>query len=176
MKGQSAVRCLLIGAAAVLLSVCFAGYAPCQEERVGVLDMARVIDHSKQGKKAMDEMADSLKRAQKDLEKRQSDLVKAKDEIEKNAMILPAEKLAEKEREYQNELIEYQRTLEQYQNQLTAKNEEINKTMLSLVEDIVARIGEDGYLLILETTSSGVLYAADGIDLTDEVIERLNKR
>jgi outer membrane protein len=167
---------LSIGAAAVLLLVCFTGRALCQEKRIGILDMARIIDHSKQGKKAMEEMADSLKRAQKDLDKLQADLVKMKDEIEKDAMILPAEELAEKEREYQNKLIEYQRTREQYQDQLTVKSEEINTAMLTLVEDIVTEIGEDGYLLIIEMTSSGVLYAADGVDLTDEVIERLNRR
>jgi Skp family chaperone for outer membrane proteins len=31
-------------------------------------------------------------------------------------------------------------------------------------------------VVILEQTSSGILYYADGVDLTDEVIELLNKK
>lgn len=162
--------------AAALLAVCFTAPALSQEEKIGVVDMVKVIDQSKLGKKAMEEMADKLKGAKSDLEKRQSKLVKMKDEIEKNAMILPAEELAEQERQYQEDLIEYQRKMEEFQRQLTAKNQEIDKTFMSLVEDIVNTIGADGYLLILEKTSSGILYNADTVDLTNEVIEQLNKK
>jgi len=176
MKGRLAVICLSVGAAAVLLTVCLTGYAWCQEERIGVVDMVQVIDLSKQGKKAMEEMADKFKGARKDLEKRESALVEMKGEIEKNAMVLSAEVLAQKERQYQDELIEYQRKLEEYQSRLSEKNQELSKTMMTLVEGIVSTIGSEGYLLILEKTSSGVLYNSDTVDLTDEVIEKLNKK
>lgn len=176
MKGRLAAMCLSVGAAAVLLTVCFTGYAWCQEEKIGVVDMAKVIDLSKQGKKAMEEMADTFKGAGKDLEKRESELVEMKDEIEKNAMVLSAEVLAQKERRYQDKLIEYQRKLEEYQYQLSEKNQELNGNMMALVEGVVNTIGSEGYLLILEKTSSGVLYNSDTVDLTDEVIEKLNKK
>jgi outer membrane protein len=176
MTRQSAVRCLSVGAAAVLLTVCFTAHAWCQEEKIGVVDMTRVIDLSKQGKKSMEEMADKFKGAKKDLEKRQSNLVSMKNEIEKNAMILSGEALAQKERRYQDELTEYQRRLEDYQKQLTEKNREVSNEMMTLTEDVVNAIGGEGYLLILEKTSSGILYYTDDVDLTGEVIERLNKK
>ncbi len=176
MKRGLAVRLLSLGVTAVLLTVCFAVYAWGQEEKIGVVDMTRVIDLSKQGKKAMDEMAAKLKVAKNDLEKRQSEIVNLKEDIEKNAMILSAEALAKKERQYQDKLLDYQRKVEEYQYQLSAKNEEINKTMLSLVKDVIEKIGSGGYLLILEKTASGVLYHTDTVDLTDEVIEQLNKK
>ncbi|MBN2225186.1 MAG: OmpH family outer membrane protein [Deltaproteobacteria bacterium] len=176
MKKGLALKPLSICVTAVLLTVCLAAHARCQEEEIGVVDMTKVIDLSKQGKKAMDEMAAKLKGAKKDLEKRESEIISLKGEIEKDAMTLPAEALAQKERQYQDKFIDYRRKLEEYQHQLSAKNEEINKRMLSLTNDVVDEIGSGRYLLIFEKTASGVLYNVDSIDLTDEVIERLNKK
>ncbi len=176
MREGSAIKKASIGAIVVLLTLCFTAHAPCQEQEIGIVDMTKVIDLSKQGKKAMEEMAAKLKGAKNDLEKRESEIVNLKGEIEKNAMILSAEALAQKERQYQDKLIDYQRKLEEYQNQLSVKNDEINKRMLSLVNEVVNEIGSEKSLFILEKTASGVLYITDDMDLTDEVIERLNKK
>jgi len=176
MKKGLAARLVPIGVTAVLLTMCFTAHAWCQEEKIGVVDMTKVIDLSKQGKEAMEEMAAKLKGAKNDLEKRQSEIIGLKEDIEKNAMVLSADVLAQKERKYQEELLDYQRKLEEYQYQLSAKNQEINKTMLTLVKDVVDKIGGGGYVLILEKTASGVLYNIDAADLTDEVIGELDKK
>jgi len=149
--------------------------ALCQEEKIGVVDIVRVIDQTKQGKKATAEMAARLKSAEEDLRRRESEIVKMKDTIEKNAMVLSAETLAQKERQYQDKLIEYQRKQQEYQNDLSIKNEETNTAMMTLIKEAIDKIGNEGYILILEKTASGVLYAIDTVDLTDRVIEQLNK-
>ena len=162
---------------AIVLAACFATHAWAEEGKVGVVDMLKVIDQSKQGKKASEEMAAKLKAAKSDIQSRESELVSLKDQIEKNSMTLSAEALAQKERQYQDKLVDYQRKLEDYQYQLSAKNDEINKMMLSLMKDIIERIGSTGgYILILERTASGVLYRSDSVDLTNEVIQELNKK
>lgn len=176
MKKGSAARFLSLGVTVVLLTVCFAADTWCQEDKIGVVDMTRVIDQSKQGIKAMAEMAAKLKGAESDLEKRQSEIVRMKQDIEKNAMILTSDALAKKERQYQDRLIEYQRKLEQYQYQLSARNQELDETMQTLMAGVLETLGPEGYLLILEKTSSGVLYNIDSVDLTDEVIDLLNKK
>ncbi len=49
--------------------------------------------------------------------------------------------------------------------------------MLTLMKDIIEKIGAtQGYVLILEKTASGVLYRSDASDLTNEVIQELNKK
>jgi outer membrane protein len=176
MKTGSVVRGVSIGAAVVVLTLGAAVHVWGQEQELGVVDMARVIDESKQGKKAIEEIAAKLKAAKNDLEKREKEIIGLKQEIEKNAMVLTSDALAQKERRYQDELIDYQRKLEEYQYQLTAKNKEINNTMLSLTKQVVEDIGSGRYLLILEKTASGVLYHTDAVDLTDEVIGRLSKK
>jgi outer membrane protein len=162
---------------AFLLTACFSVHAWAQEGKVGVVDMIKVIDQSKQGKKAMEEMAAKLKAARSDLEKREAELIALKGQIEKNAMTLSAEALAGKERQYQDKLLDYQRRLEDYQYQLSAKNDEINRMMLTLMKDIIEKMGAaKGYILILEKTASGVLYRSETADLTNEVIQELNKK
>jgi outer membrane protein len=177
MKKRHVVRPLLTVMLACLLAASLSANALAQEGKVGVVDMIKVIDQSKQGKKAMDEMAAKLKVAKSDLQKRETELVSLKGQIEKNAMTMSAEALAQKERQYQDKLLQYQRKLEDYQYQLSAKNDEINKMMLTLMKDVIEKIGSSGgYVLILEKTASGVLYRSDTVDLTNEVIQELNKK
>lgn len=153
------------------------GQARAQEVKIGIVDMAKIIDLSKQGKKATAEITSKLSSAKKDLEKSQDELVKLKEEIESKAMTLPADVLAKKESTYQDKFLEYQRKYENYQYTLSAKNTELARTMLAVMKDVVEKIGtQQGYLLILERTDSGVLYSAPDIDVTDTVIEELNKK
>jgi outer membrane protein len=160
---------------AILLSSVWCLSVSAEETEIGVVDLLKVIDQSKQGKKSAEEITANVNAAKKDLQKREDKLVALKKEIEGNAMTLSRDDLAEKERRYQELNIEYQGILEGYQKTIGEKNAEINKAMLSLVKEVVDKIGnEKGYLLILELTTSGVVYHTDAIDLTDEVIRRLN--
>jgi outer membrane protein len=161
----------------LLLAAFVSGQARAQEVKIGVVDMAKIIDLSKQGKKATAEITAKLSSAKKDLEKSQDELIKLKEEIESKAMTLPADVLAKKERTYQDKFLEYQRKYEDYQVTLSAKNTELSRTMLTLMKDIIEKIGtEQGYLVILERTKSGILYSSPGIDLTETVIEELNRK
>ncbi len=90
MKTRTTVRHSFLVLLAFLLTAFFAVHAWGEGGKVGVVDMIKVIDQSKQGKKAMDEMTAKLKTAKSDLEKRGTELLALKGQIEKNAMTLSA--------------------------------------------------------------------------------------
>lgn len=147
-----------------------------EDVRFGVVDIVKVVELSDAGKKAKEELSSKIDAAEKDIVKRQEELLSLKEEIEKQSMMLSADALAKKEREYQDKLLEYQRKIQDYNYELQNNQYELMTVIISETNSIVHDIAvEGGYTLIFERTNSGVLYFQENIDLTEEVIENLDK-
>lgn len=91
-------------------------------------------------------------------------------------------KLSAKEKELMEELLETKR--EQYLNyqqmvaeKMKKEDQELTSKVYSKVNDFLKRYGEQkGYAFILGANQYGsIVYAEDAVDITDEVIEGLNK-
>jgi outer membrane protein len=145
------------------------------EVRIGYVDLQRAIFGSNAGRearKALDERTDRLK---KDFERREEELRRLRADYLRQSAVLSPEARAEKERELQVKTRELQRLQQDYEDELNRKDADLSKRILGEVREVVKQIGGKGsYTLILEKNSAGVLYAANGIDLTDEVIKAYN--
>jgi len=161
-------------AATILLAIPSLGCA--EDVRFGVVDMARVLELSEAGKKAREELSAQIEAAESDIVERQEELLALKEEIERQAMMLSADALAKKEREYQDRLLEYQRRVQDYNYDIQNSQYELIDMILSETNSIVHDIAvEGGYTIVFERTNSGVLYFQEDIDLTEDVIEALDR-
>jgi outer membrane protein len=166
--------CISILACAVFLVA--SPYVHAEDVRFGVVDMVKVLEGSEAGKKVEKELSSRIEAAESDIVKRQEELLSLKEEIEKQAMMLSADVLAKKEREYQDKLLEYQRKLQDYNYELQNRKYDLIQVIMTESDAILQEIAVDGeYTLILERTNSGVLYFQEDIDLTNDVIEALDK-
>ena len=164
----------LILTSTILLAV--TSLACAEDIRFGVIDMVKVLELSDAGKKAKEELSSRVDAAESDIVKRQEELLALKEEIEKQSMMLSADALAKKEREYQDKFLEYQRKVQDYNYELQNKQYELMTVIISETNSIVHEIAtEGGYTLILERTNSGVLYFQEDIDLTEDIINALDK-
>jgi outer membrane protein len=88
----------------------------------------------------------------------------------------------EKKRDKLVELETQQRELERYYQQIfgpggeaARKNEELLQPILDKVLAIVQELGEqEDFRAIFDSSSTGIIYAEPGVDLTQKVIDRLN--
>jgi outer membrane protein len=146
-----------------------------EDVRIGYVDLQRAIFSSNPGKEArrsLDERTDKLK---KDLEKKQEELRTIKAEFDKQSAILSPDARAEKERDLQRRFRELERLKQDSEDELNRRDQELSKRILGEVREVVRQIGGKGnYTLILERNAAGVLYAANGVDLTEEVIKAYN--
>ena len=79
---------------------------------------------------------------------------------------------ANKEKEYQSKLREFQRWGEDSQNELNQKRTEMERNISIGLVKVIQKIGaEDGYTLILDKNENIVLFASKAIDVTDRVIK-----
>ncbi len=117
-----------------------------------------------------------FKRRQDELDKKQNDLKKMKDDIEKQKNVLSHGALQKRLDAYQKAFVDLQSVYVEYQRELSSKEADLTKSILSQMEDILRRIGQrDGYTLIVERNEGGVVWVPSNLDLTDEVIQIYNR-
>jgi outer membrane protein len=168
-------------AACVLAIICavmmVSAGAFAAETKFAVIDLQKVLELSDAGIKAQKDMATKIDAAGNEVERKGEALLKMKEELENEAALLSAEAYADKVRAYENEYLEFQRKYEDYEYELYLMESELINTVMDEVVKLIAEMGqEEGYTLVLESRVSGVLYADDSIDITDEVIDALNKQ
>jgi outer membrane protein len=79
---------------------------------------------------------------------------------------------ANKEKEYQNKLREFQRWGEDSQNEINQKRMEMERNISAGLLKVIQKVGADeGYTLILEKNENIVLFVSKALDITDRVIK-----
>ena len=102
------------------------------------------------------------------------------EEIDSQSLLLSPEKKEEKMQEAQEKAL----TIERYkyeklgpEGEFYRKNLELTKPIIDKINELIQRIGrEDGYDFIFDASSGALVHAdSDKFDITDRVIEELNK-
>ena len=143
---------------------------------IAYVDLQKALNTSVAGKNARSDFSEKVKATRDVIEKRQEELQKMKENIEKQAILLSEEARKEKQREYEKEVRDYQRLIKDSQEELKREESEMTKKIIGELRKVVKRLGKEGnYSMILEKSTSGILYATETIDLTDKVIDIYNQ-
>ena len=141
--------------------------------KIAVVDMQRILNDTKAGKKARQDLESSSLAKQQKLDKRQKKLEadQAKlGSLQGEALMQAQEKL---QRDYY-ELQSMYMTLQQELAEQEARTlEKMYTNCQSLAKDLAKDYGLD---LILIRDESTVLFVGSGVDLTDELIKRYDKK
>lgn len=143
--------------------------------KIGYVNLQVALNESNKGKRAKDEFKKEVEKMQKGLEQQRDSLEAIKNELEKKASVMKESEFASKEEEYRRKLRDFERNYKDSQADLQRKDNELTAGILSELQEVVIKFGErEGYTLILETTSSAVLYGAADSDLTERIISEYN--
>lgn len=167
---------ILLGAALFLGLLMVGAPAFAQSPKIGYVDLQRALTSVAEGKAAKDKLKKDFDAKQKKLTDKQENLKKLKDSLEAGASMMTDQAKQEKFQEYQREMAELQQLYMEMQRELAEKETQATQTIFKKMEGILSQIAkEKKYDLILEKTESSVLFAKDGMDLTDELIKRYDK-
>ena len=138
-----------------------------------VIDYQRVLREAKSAKSISDQLEARRKQYQDQIAKEEQKLNDADKELAKQRGVLSAEALNAKRDDLQKRAAELQKLVNDKRRQLggvsSAALNEVRNAMLQVVGDLS---GEHGFNLVLP--SNTVLMFAPKIDMTDEVIKRLD--
>ena len=163
----------LIGTGLFLANVALAQSVP----KIGYVDLQRALNESESGRKAKEEFKVQVDRLQASLKKQKDEIDGLKDQLEKKSLVMKEEERANLEDDYRKKLRDFERNYKDSQTDLQKKDNELTGGIIKDLQDIIREYGEhEGYTLILEVTSSAVLYGSKSADLTDMVIGQYNSQ
>jgi outer membrane protein len=160
-------------AGVLLASVALAEATP----KIGYVDLQRALNESDAGKKAKEQFKIQVDKLQASLKKQKDEIDALKGQLEKKAVVMKDEERSSMEDDYQKKLRDFERNYKDSQADLQKKDNELTSGIIKDLQVVIRDYGErEGYTLILESTSSAVLYGTKEADLTDELIREYNGR
>jgi outer membrane protein len=146
--------------------------------KVGIIHIQNAIISTKDGQKAANELQTKFAPKKSELEKKQSTIAQLQDQLRKGSNTMSEDAKQKLVREIDQNTKSLNRETEDAQAEL---DQEQNKIYAELGQRIVAvleRYGkENGYAVILDVSSpqTPVMYAANGTDITQDIIALYDK-
>ena len=159
---------------ALALGLLLPAVASAQAPKIAFVDTTRAAANSKEGKSADQYLKDLRERKRDEFRPKDEKLKRMRDEYETQRFVLSKEALQEREIDLLKVQRNLERDLEEAQEEFEIEQRKRMQPILKSILKVVNEVARDGsYDLVLEKTSPGVLFYADSLDITDQVIERL---
>ena len=164
--------------AAIILTVALAhsvAAAQLPDPKIAVLDYQRVLRESQAGKDIRQQIDRYRKSYQDEIKVKEAKLRKKEDELKRQRAVLASDIFAKRRREFEEEVISLQRQVQDRTRALDQAYEkamqQLRKPLLPLVKDLAKQMG---YNVVLD--HARVLVVLKGMDITDIVVKKLNKK
>lgn len=144
---------------------------------VAVIDVQRVVEESAAGREAMNRLRKLQDEKVAQGRKLADELAGLRRQLEAQRVTLTEAKISELQKQIEDKQVELQRFQDDAQAELEeAKNKELS-ALEKQIMPIINELGREKKLaLIFNKFQSGLVYADDAIDITDEVLRRFNTK
>jgi outer membrane protein len=143
--------------------------------KIGVIDFQKILKDSSAGKITQKQISTKGAELQKKLQSEKNQLDELKKAFEREALVLSPEKQNEKQREFRIRVNDFKKMQDDFAKEFKGLELRLLNSIQKEVFAIAGEIGkEQGYLLILEKKTAGILYHPSQLDITDQLIKRYN--
>ncbi len=161
---------------AIVLASALAGPAAAQaaDLKVGYINFGRLLEESPQAKAAQQALEGEFLPRQRDVAAQQKSLEEKRDRLKRDAAVMSESDRIKSEREIRDLELNVQRRFNELQEDLNLRrNEEVGRMQRALLQEVQAYARTNGYQLVV---SEGVLYAAEALDITPQVIAAIKAK
>ena len=143
--------------------------------KIGVIDLQKVLETSTAGKTIQATLKKQKEKMETDLKAKGTDIEKISKRLERESMVMSKEMREEKEREQRIKINDFKTLQKKYRTDLQKLEVQLMNQLQKDIKELVDSIGKKkGYLLIVNKYT--VLYSPRSIDITDDLIKRLNAK
>lgn len=166
---------LTVALAAAALALGVAAPLAAQEQKIAIIDTERVLATSTVGKQALEGLTALRLQKQQEGEALEKELTDLQARLQEGRLSLSEDKLAELQRQAEDKALAMRRFQDDANRELSQKRDEMLAEVDQKVMPVITRFGQqNGYDLIFRKFESGLIYADDAVDITDEVIAALD--
>ncbi len=142
---------------------------------IATVNYQMLMSSSTAAKSAHEQIETKVKSMQSEISKKDETFQKEHQEIEKQHNVLSKEAFTEKTRSFTEKVTNAQKEVQSKRAMLDAASERAGAEIQKTITDIIADMAkEKGFIIAMPT--SQILYADSKLDITNEVLERLNKK
>ncbi len=165
----------MIRTAAVAALVMAAAMPAAAQSKVAVIDVQRVVAESDPGKEAIQKLKAISDAKIQEGQAMQQEMATLQDQYNKQRFTVSEQRMAEMSKELEDKNIAIRR----FEDDAKRELDEVRRRELGGLEGrilpIINQIGvEEGITLIFNKFQSGLVYADEAVDITDDVIRRFN--
>jgi len=150
-----------------------------QEIKIGYIDSIKIFAEYQETRDAENVYKKEVETWKAQAARMEQEIVKLQDELKAQSLMLSEEKQKEKRLTLDQKMQEYQKFMKDTfgDDGLAAKrNKELTQPIVEKINKILERIGKDeGYSVIFDAANANIVYADKALDLTEKVLEELNK-
>ena len=144
--------------------------------KIAVVDVQKLQKNSVAFQKTRANLKKKFGALQQKLDGERDALLKLEANLKKQGMMLSLDAQEDKRRELEKKKRYYQYIYEDYTQEMKNTEVEATRKIGKELEKIVKNIAdEEGYILILERRTLGLLYYSNAIDITDQVTKAYDK-
>lgn len=141
--------------------------------KVGYVNAVKVIEQAPQGEAALKKLQAEFGPRDKKLVDMQQEIKKMEEELERDALVMKDSDRREKERQLLVLKRELRRATQEFREDYNMRRNEELAALQKIVKQVIVEIArQEKYDLIVH---EGTIYASPKIDITDKVLEQLNK-
>jgi outer membrane protein len=146
------------------------------QAKVSVIDVQRVVTESDPGKEVMQRLRSLTEAKAQQGQSLQQELATLQDQFNKQRFTVSEARQAEMQKEIEDKQISIRRFQDDAQREVAEAQRRELGSLEERIMPIIDQIGkEQGLTLIFNKFQSGLDYADETIDITDEVIRRFNR-
>jgi outer membrane protein len=145
-----------------------------QALKIGVVNFGRLLEESPQAKAATAALEGEFMPRQREVAAQQKTFEEKRDKLKNEAAVMSEADRLKAEREVRDLEVNLQRRFNELQEDLNMRrNEEVGRIQRQLLQEVQAYARANGYQLVV---SEGVLFAADNVDITPEVVAAIKSK
>lgn len=164
---------------AILAGLVASGIALAAEKpSIAYVDMRKVLTESKIGKQNRTEMEKLIKGKQATLAKEEQALKAMQQAFQKEQPLLTDTQKKDKEKEFQGKAEAYQKAVAEAKQLVSQKGEDLSTKVSTDIKGVVSELAKELKLSLVfgMSDTTDVLYAEEGMDLTQKVIQKYDAK
>jgi len=168
-----------ISAVAVLfmLILISGNVSAAQDIKIAYIDSQRILYESAPGKEAYKQLSAVKDQKEAEVIKRRNKLKSMSDSLQAKSATMSAQAKDDLTGQYEREMKDYDRFVKDAQEDLRNMEKKLLTPWSKELDEIIKNYGvKNGIDLILDKTNPVIIYASDKIDVTNPIMEALNKR
>jgi len=142
--------------------------------KIGYIDSQAILDQDPSAQAAQQQFEASLATYQAEVQQMGEDLQRLIDQYEQQQAMLSEEAKANREEEIRIKQTQYQQRISELEQQAGARQAELVEPVMQRITAVIEEIRAEGnYSMIFDVAAQGIISADPALDLTAEVVRRL---